>query len=242
MRQRTKLIINVTTFIFILILPIKAFAFDWPETNLRPYVGLDFQTRHIGYDQDRGGNVFAKQVPQINIFAGLDINPYLAVELGYESSIEQTKNVRLGPGQFEVGGLPVPSGGFNDINTSVQFQGVFASLLGKYPIWCYPDLQIIGLVGLTSLNIHLTSTLTQDNIGTLDPDENIRTYNQNKVVGRLGIGLQHMFFDCVGVRALATWEDTARFNLVRSKESTRDDVFAKLHGSTIYSIGVFYSF
>ncbi len=220
-----------------------AAAFDWPETSLEPYVGLDAQLRDMQYKRNNGGNVFAKQFPQVNGYIGLQFTDCVALELGYEYAFKQNRTVRVGPGQFIVGGAAIAPGEFIDTNTSAYFHGFHGSLVGKLPVWECPNLQLLGTVGVTYLNVHLTSKPFEDIFGPLPAGEFDRTFRQSKFIPRLGIGLQHMLTDCIGMRGMIVWEGTNQFSNIKATQVGVDpSVFASLRGSFNYSLGLFMNF
>lgn len=238
MKKLTKLLISV----ILSGIASSANAFvDWPETCLRPYVGLDGQLRTLQYGSNNGGNIFAKNFPQINGYVGLAFNECFAVELGYEYAFKQKRTVRLGPGD-NFFGANIPEGDFLVNSSSANIQGVHGSLVGRYPIWDCPNIKLLATIGMTYLRTNLSMTAVEDSFGTLEPITD--RFNQSKLVARLGGGLEHMITDCIGVRGLIVWEDTSQFKRIRASTEgggTFNGV-AGLRSSLNYSLGLFMIF
>lgn len=241
MNKLTKLVMSATLAGF----ASSAAAFDLPacpDMCLKPYVGGDIQLRTLQYGRDNGGNLFGKSFSQLNGYLGLELNEYVALELGYEYAFSRKRNVRIGPGQTAVGGDPVGAGGFEDSTAKVGLQGVHGSLVGKFPIWDCPNLKLLATAGVTSLSVNLSNTPFADDFGPLSGERD-RTFRQEKLVARLGLGLQHMVTDCIGIRGLVVWEDTSQFKHMRPTQPNIDpSTFARLRSSFNYSLGLFMMF
>lgn len=226
-----------------------AAAVDFPAFDCRPYVGLDAQYRNIQYPRQRGGNLFAKQLPQVNGYVGLQFNECLGAELGYESSFYVHRSPVHTAGDSANGADVLIDSEFARFDTFTQFQGVHGSLVGKYPLFC-SDVQLIGTVGLTYLQARLEAKPFDSDLGRIeDPDEFKRSFKQSKLVARLGAGLQYMISDCAGIRGLIIWENTNQFSRIRPKEffpfnnpTVEQNIFARLRNSYIFSLGIFMNF
>ena len=88
----------------------------------------------------------------------------------------------------------------------------------------------------------------EEDYGPVIDDINFnRTFIAEKSLLRLTGGVQHMVSECYGVRFLASWINTARFNYIRSKENaasttTGQWILSNLKNSWSYGVGAFIKF
>ena len=202
---------------------------DCMDLCLTPYVGADAQMRHMGFEKDFGGNALKKNYPQGNFFAGLKFNQYVGVEFGYEASKKKPRSVTHNNSDI-VFGSPLQQGeptdlGFDDTShSSSKINGWNTNLVGFLPIFCEDNsLQLIGSVGVAQLKIRsknslknvLVITTFDPNTGEPNGTQSITTignrdFTKRKAVLRISSGIQNMITDCIGIRALVTWENTAK--------------------------------
>lgn len=236
---------------------------DW---CLTPYAGVDAQIRHMALKDNFGGKQTVKNYPQGNFFAGLKVNDYLGIEVGYETTQRKSRNTTNGdlvsvfnvPNQSHIVFAPLLIDGVFPVTTtdsvSSRIQGFNASLMGYFPICDEYCLQLIGGVGVARLraNIkHTVKTSTAVIVSPLLPDpitetteqNSVTTFKKTKTVVRVMGGLQHMISDCAGVRGTVTWENTSRLSIngVETPPSATTPM-AKLKDSVIYGVGVFMQF
>lgn len=212
--------------------------------GVTPYVGADAELRHMNFQRDFGRNLFTHNYPQGNLYAGVQINEYLAVEGGYETTEIKHRTNTLRTGDTVTGILIDEPDTSLVINSTGQVKGLHANLIGLLPICDLYRLKLIGMVGYARLqaNFVRTSISLTDPTGTflLNASEQTRTYKARKSILRLGAGLQHMINCNWGVRAMLKWEDTKRFKIAGEGGDVPSSIRAR--NSFIYSIGTFYTF
>ena len=226
---------------------------------LTPYVGVDAQIRHMPFQKDFGGNVLKKNYPQGNFFAGLKFNDYVGIEAGYEVSKKKSRSVKHNNSDI-VFGKPleqneppfIPSVENISYGTS-KIYGWNANLMGFLPIFCEDNsLQLIGSVGIAQLKIksknELKSLETTATLDSITEEINGSTqntiifnmhYKKRKAVLRLSSGIQNMITDCIGIRALVTWENTAKLRVTTGTKVFNTE---KPKNSFKYGLGIFTSF
>lgn len=222
--------------------------------GLTPYVGADAEFRHMDYHKNFGGNIINHNAPQANVYAGIRLGEYLAVEAGYEATKRKTRRSTLKNGDT-LGGfiLPLlnpPGPDLYGFNTTTQTKGLHANLVGFLPVSdCY-RLQLIGMLGLTRLKTKTTLTFVTINDALVAPlagaGEDVTIFKARKNVLRLGAGLQHMI-DCNwGVRGMVKWEASKKLKMNSTSPILNNGAPAALSirpkNSVIYSLGVFYTF
>lgn len=230
---------------------------------LEPYIGMDAQARRMPFKKNFGDNVFQHRFyPEINMFAGLKFNDYLGFEAGYELSKHQKNTKRVLPGQIVFGApIPSPDPRFNDVTntnrTCSKLNGFNINLMGFLPIFCEEyNTQLIGSVGIASLNIKTRNTVTEigsQTITLLNPTEivpvqrieaNTSHYKSRKWTFRASTGIQYLTPYWLGIRALITWENTNKFKRQGTDFGTglAMNEYAKLKNSLIYRIGAYIPF
>lgn len=230
------------------------------DLALTPYLGIDAQMRHMGFDKNFGGNVLKKRQPQGNVFLGLKYRECVAVEFGYEFTRTQRRARRYDVGNSVFGQtfLPVPLGfsSTQESHVSSKLYGWNINLVGFFPILCGENnLQLVGSIGMARLKSKtrdaFISTVTEPdrfsdplifpNATQTITDFDRFHYKRRKTVLRLGTGLQHMMSDCLGIRALINWEHTDKIK-ARGRNVTTHMVSprkTKLKNSVNYGIGIF---
>lgn len=216
------------------------------DNSLTPYIGADAQFRQMKFDPNRGANVFKKNFPQGNIFAGLKFSDYVGIEVGFEGTNKRSRNSRILPSQYSVGGEPVqpndaahPSR-FQDNISTARIHGPHVNMVGTFALLDDPRLALIGSIGVSRLKMSLRYTAHIDDEGFLGISRN---FVQRKSILRLGAGIQHMITDCIGVRGVLSWENTGKFNHILPRETgVHPSVFAAVKNSFSYGFGVFVNF
>lgn len=214
---------------------------------LTPYVGVDAQMRHMGYQKQFGGNSLKKNYPQGNFFAGLKFNDCVGVELGYEISTKKSHSRTL-PNTDVVFGRTInfaPPFTFTSTSTaSSKIHGWNLNLVGYLPVLCEDNsLSLIGSVGVAQLKVRahtkIRTTVFEPGETPVFTDANLH-FHKSKAVLRLAGGAQYMMTECIGVRGLVTWENTSKFKMHRLRETAR--FVAKPKNTFIYGLGVFTQF
>lgn len=228
-----------------------------------PYAGVDAQIRHLDFKKNFGGNALKKNYPQGNFFAGFKFHEYVGLEFGYTVSEKKTAHVRHDNADI-VFGAPlaqprplIPSVGSSS-HSSAKIKGWNANVVGFFPILCEDDsLQLLGSIGVAQLKVKIKHTLTTtfnaidgtQDIDIIDTDllnstPNKKFHKKYKPLLRISGGIQNMLTNCIGVRALVTWENTAKLKTagrdVASGVTTLTMIKPK--SSVNYGLGIFWSF
>ena len=229
---------------------------------LTPYVGVDAQIRHMPFQKNFGGNVLKKNYPQGNFFAGLKFNQYVGVEFGYEASKKKSRKVTHDNSDIVFGepleqvDPPFLLGIDHASHSSSKINGWNANLVGFFPILCEDNsLQLIGSIGVAQLKLKAKNTLSVTEVTSIDvagiipgTETEIHPFNthftKKKAVLRLSGGIQNMITDCIGIRALVTWENTAKLKGKGKRIEIGEATFSvvKPKNSFNYSLGIFTSF
>lgn len=228
---------------------------DW-GCCLTPYLGVDAQIRHMEFFKRFGGNVLKKNYPQGNFFAGLKFCDYVGVEFGYSMSQKKSQYKTLRDGDTVFGrvlGTSVPPATLRvDSSAYSSIRGWNMNLMGFLPILCEDNsFNLIGAIGISQLKLkvhHKIKFFTQsDSRSTLITREVALDFNdfnlkKRKYKGtlRLTVGAQQLITDCLGMRGLITWENTAR---LKSQFKMQNRVLhAKPKNAITYGVGIFTQF
>lgn len=224
------------------------------QWGFTPYVGADAQWRHMNFNGGLGDNLFRHEYPQGNLFAGIKLNDYLGIEVGYESTAKKNRTVYLNGGDVTAGTIVNANTGVQ-YTTTAQIKGPHANLVGSFPISEEYRLKIFGMVGVAHLKANLKRTATTV-VATLPPPFGVTifppslafpngvtsTFNKRKSVLRLAGGLEHMFCNNWGVRATVTWENTHKLNTLGNIQPASGVSQIKENNSIAYGLGVFVTF
>lgn len=219
----------------------------WDTANFSPYAGIDAQWRHTTYDNGRGDNLIEHDTPQGNIYVGIKLNKYLALEGGYQSNIKQTRSTTHGPGDI-VTGFPIPTGGPTvKYDTTASFHGPHINVVGIAPICDKYRLSLIGSVGVIRMTSNITRKLTYNSANVpavINPPQQWDFKNTRSIL-RLSAGVAHMINDKWGVRATVLYENTSRLenNVTQAPAGAgTSGINIKPKNSMSYGVGTFIKF
>lgn len=206
------------------------------ERECAPYIGGDVQIRKMPFKQGFGDDLFKKESIQGNFYLGFKVNKYFGFEIGHQVANKKDRDVpsavtRLG----QAGGLAAAS----ETGTR-QIKGWNLNVIGFLPISNEYQMSMIGIAGLSSLEVRLKYAGSNPIGGGGAFREQIK-FKQRKNVLRLGGGVQKMFSDSFGIRTTVVWENTSRFNNITQNYTGRTYT-AKLKDSWTYGIGAFIMF
>lgn len=209
---------------------LDSWAQDFVGLPKDPWMGMEFHSRHTGFEKGRGNDLIGAHSPQWTTQMGFKFSNHLGMEAGY--SISKTKrrskfvdpdDAYLGPGIFFYG---------QDFQSHARSHGLNVSLIGflecgqRYPV------TLIGSVGLSRLQLkvkqqHVTAGIKHD-------------FKATQWVLRHMAGVQSLFTDRWGIRSTVVFEQTSRFKAMAPKRHSRLRIQFK--NSTSVGLGVFYRF
>lgn len=206
---------------------ISTYASAGLDICLDAYAGVDAQIRRMHFQKNFGGNVLQHRYPQANVFAGVKFNDYVGIEAGYEFTKKQRSTRTHRVGEVVFGELIPPNDPIflsvtHTSRASSKLNGANVNLVMFLPFCEQYNTQFIGSMGMAYLksrvrNIFTTTSVSAefddagDLIGTTTvADAVTHDYKKRKYVPRISAGLQHITDCCVGIRLLATWENTAK--------------------------------
>jgi hypothetical protein len=211
------------------------------EGKFSPYIGGDMQARKMSFKQGFGDDLFKKESIQGNFYLGFKVNKYFGFEFGHQVANKKSRNAsatataRLSQAgqRFLPGAIPSQMG-------IRQIKGWNLNVIGFLPISTEYKMSMIGIVGLSALEVKLKYTWTYPATARTAFYQQIK-FKQRKNVLRLGGGVQKMFSDSFGVRTTIVWENTSRFNNIKQNYLGKTYT-AKLKDSWTYGVGAFIMF
>lgn len=222
-----------------------SFSLDCPV----PYIGVDFQYRHMTFKRNFGQNIFKKHSPEANGYIGLKFCDYLGIEAGYEYSWKRNSNRANGPGSIELGDVrPIMAGEINFSVNSHRIQGPHVSLVAFIPFCiCDENFEIFGSVGAAHLRVRLvnqpTAFLTPDGFfAASEAQLNLlrNNFSKNKTVLKAALGVNYMMHEFAGLRIGVGYENTKKFRNIKANQNVL--LRASLKDSILASVGIFWRF
>lgn len=209
-----------------------------------PYIGADVAWRYQGFQKNLGGNLSKRNFLQGDVYAGLKFFDYVGLQIGFEGSPSQHRTTNFS-GPFIVNGITENIPGLNQFQTATQIYGWHLDLVGFIPFCvCDEHFELIGSVGVIRNRFRFRSypAFVNDTPTTATQiASNTLTFATSKYVARLGLGLQYYVTECAGVRFMAGWENTSRFNQIAPQNRFLPSR-TTLRNATTLGIGVFYNF
>jgi hypothetical protein len=190
------------------------------------------------------------------VVGGVMFNENFGLEAGYEFSKKQFSVSRDNPRKVVLGRpTPVPHPWntgivYDNSYSSCKINGINLNLIGLFPV--QKNIQLIGSFGFANLKLRAKNTFTHTIITELpllelpitDVYSDHVDYNKRKTVLRLCGGIKLKLNDCVGMRALLSWENTSKLEAKARDRVTKGKVLgmAKPKSSFQYGVGLFLTF
>ncbi len=221
---------------FIFLIPLKILATT--EKDFCPYIGADIQIRKMPFKKGFGDDLFKQESVQGNFYVGFKVNKNFGFEIGHQVADKKDSNT-LTSTEPRLGRVESFGVGLKETGTR-QIKGWNLNLVGFLPVSTEYKTSLIGMVGLSSLELRLKDVVVRPGV-FVNAQREVK-FKQRKNVLRLGGGVQKMFSESFGIRATLVWENTSRFNNISQQNSLGETYTAKLKDSWTYGIGAFIMF
>jgi len=211
-----------------------------------PYFGVFARMNHFSWENGFGNNLFRRDVPQAELYVGTQLGEYVSFDIGYQVSATKRKLVTLGKDDVFLT-LPVPTISDPPISflTFVQTKGSYINANAILPLkQIFPsigsNIGIVGQIGLVHLQVAHRVHTVKDIVDNFDITAFTRFYKNQKVIPRLGLGLQYQPREQTwGLRFMANWENTKRFGQLYIRNTNEFRGIVKMKNSYSYGIGLF---
>ncbi|MDB6096580.1 MAG: hypothetical protein JWM09_858 [Francisellaceae bacterium] len=189
------------------------------ETN--PYMGAEFQSTWMK-GKTSWKPFLNKTYPGVNLLVGSRFHQNAGVELGYDWSKRKTQNTLLSTGQT--------------LNSRVRISGAHLDVNGYLPVM--ENLELLGSLGVGFIKPKFN--LSTDRTGTVSVSA---VGGKTKAVARLGLGLQGMVNEKVGLRATVRYLGTSRLRVSHPEQLAALGVSNKpFKDATALNLGAFVKF
>lgn len=219
-------------------------AWDKDYWGFSPYIGVDAQGRYMPFRKGYGNKLFDRVFPEANIYIGARFNCYLGLEFGYESARSRKREVTLYAGDMAVGSPIMDGASPVTFKTKARLYGPHLDLVGYYPLSPYfdCDVELLGSFGLSAIRAKFDRTTVS--IANLPTTTTTRNFISYKFMPRVSTGLQYMFWECVGIRATITWENTSRTHshATNDPDQVANPTWLRANDSLIGGLGILYKF
>lgn len=197
------------------------------------YVGLDAVYNWIGFKKDYGQNIFKKQAPGVNVFAGYMFHENFGAELGFEWDKKVKKDVTIPVGDT-VAGTTIPTvalgGGNQAYKTYVKQSHPYLGLLAKTDILAEKNFLSLTL-GLSLSNIKAQINNYSSNGVSVSV---IRNFSKTKLIPFVKVAFEHKFTQQWGAKLFAGWRNTSAFKL-DAKETA--NTYQKIKFKDTFNVG-----
>lgn len=206
--------------------------------NLNLFVGVDGQMRSMGFEDRFGDNLFAKHLGQYDVYGGVRLFRYFGLMLGYEKTSNKGRSVVINEGEEYLGILLLPGDGIEGHRTQTEIKGVHFDLMGFFPLCPKYNVDIFATAGLTRNHLRLEDNFFSQDGFPLVPVV-LNHWDAKKTMSRFTAGLQSVFFEHVGIRAMVGWENTSKFKDLKPLENPASLTILKSKNSFVYGVGLF---
>lgn len=208
-------------------------------------MGVNFKENWIK-PRDEWQRLFVKSSPGFNVYLGWRFHPYFGAEFGYEWTADKPLSTRVPNGASLLGVLN-NTGATSILSSKIRFKSgaadlnIFIPLIDLSPCKDLMPEAILSL-GVAGMKPSLRIRSADIAPATTFSSQFTGIQGRSKAVFRLGLGLQSLVIEQVGVRALWRWENTSvlrtRNSLIAHNAATRK-IFKD--GQSL-ALGVFFKF
>jgi hypothetical protein len=207
---------------------------DDGESNLDAYLGLSFKYNRIT-PVDHWSRVLIANHPGYDVYVGGYINECWSVDVGYDWTDHKTKSTNFTAGDSLLG-VTNTGGVLSSVKGRVRIKASHFDINYFVPSKKRPYSFIFSL-GLAVVKPSLNLIWTPGVLTAADNNFNVK--GRTTVYPRLGVGIQSMFTDSIGFRAMARWENS---NQIRGRFGAAElpDYRYIFHNGVSFSIGLLF--
>lgn len=209
------------------------------------YIGTDFLYSYGTFENGYGRDVFNNaDVKQYNVFVGHYFSRLFGFEVGYAKNINNNSMSTIAADSNEFG---VPNFTAMSSNVYDTTQSVYAYNLNYVPQWqITQNISLIAVFGFSYMKSSNTLNLVLFDDAPATPAEQ-NDYNVNfstkEFIPRLGLRLQYLVTNMLGIRASYIWENTDSLTLTTTRNINPNQTLqAKITNMSALGIGAFLKF
>lgn len=204
------------------------------------YFGMDAQLSCIPFEKQYGGQIAPRAIPGINPFVGINVTPYIALELGYQYG-RAVRTSTLGPNDYAAG-FPMPA-----LITPITFKSTIAlegpsiTVVLMTPVLEKAPIQFFWGAGISQTRVTVTRKTMQfsEYVGV-----NTRVLESCRTIGKLtAVGGNYFFNPDFAIRGSVMLSNTKRLHqFVCSSYYPYIKQQMKAKNGLTYSIGLRWGF
>jgi len=201
----------------------------------RDYIGIDAIYSKMKFKENYGENIFAQSAPGINLFYGHMFTNIVGAEIGYEMKQTKKREETIPEGDMVAGRSTAVGVISESYATNLQQQYPYCGVLFKRNLNNNSASILIGL----SLS-HVRARYNLFNNGLNVSQDETRTFEKTKLMSIVRASAEHVFDNKLGIRVLATWKRTSKFN-IKSQENPSGNSRIMLKNAIQAGLGIFYT-
>jgi hypothetical protein len=214
----------------------------WQEVrnDVRPFIGVDYQKREMGFQGTFGGEVFDGDFSQYDVYGGIKLFRYLGLSVGYERGDTKDRDYQVGPGSNFLGTILPANNAVESHHSTAEIKGIHFDVMGFWPVLPRWDVEIYGSLGLVHNHLLLSDTIeAADGVAVTDTGVFLSSYDARRTNFRAGLGIQKTFCRHWGVRLSVAWEETSHFDNLKPREFPLSSTNVNANRTFNYGVGVF---
>jgi hypothetical protein len=176
----------------------------------------------VGFKPGFGEGFMPSNSIDYEFFFGGQSNQYFGFELGFTSTPKINKYSTLYGGDYYPGAIrALEPGTWQTWQPEYDNFGFYCGINRYIQILSTGNLRGFGFVGLTYIDIHAATNFIADDLGVPssgDINAALTTYDANKIITMIKLGLEQNFTPYIGWRFAYTWKNYAAFGKIHSLE------------------------
>lgn len=208
--------------------------------NIKPHVGFNVLQMQTKFKSGYGDNLFKKNLPAGEIYAGVAINDYFGVNVGYYSSSKKNRDATLVTGDVNLGYI-LPAGASPAVTeNNVKLSGAFIDLEGNLPINSY-NLSLFASIGIEHAKMKLQRNILSTHGNPYPVNLKTTELSGKKTLFRLNTGINKNINTNIALRALIGWKNLSQLKASGVTPSGLN-VRSQPKNNINYGIGIQYTF
>lgn len=207
---------------------------DWFDCFC-PFMGIDFYEAWMKPQND-WELIFPKAYPGVTLYLGGRFCDNIGFEIGYDTSSRKSRHWELNRSMTVFRGTP---GILLRGDTKIRRSGAHFDLIGYWPlVECF---ELFGTIGVGWVQASINSSI--NNISDPVASALVTTSVKGRTLLRLGLGVNYMLTDTIGVRFKGGYETTSSLRARGNNAFTNLGFNTKpFKGTGTLAAGLFYRF
>lgn len=209
-----------------------------------PNFGFSGETRNLDMVPGFGSGMFAKRIPQSNLYLGYDLGEYFSVDLGNQFSPTITRTATSRRSEMFLGRM-LPANFDYITENRIKFNGTYLNLTAKVPLM-YNQAQLALTIGANALKATTKVTIIGNQTGLYPQNSNLRVteyFASRRVIPQFAAGLTINLNQNFKLQLSSIYQITSRLkNLTPDKAGVNQLFRISFKNSVIYSLGIRYQF